>query len=279
MGSVRWRPCVPRKVSASWPVRALLLGSGLTLGMPAARADPEPVTLNGLPEQVQSTFPEVGLGPYTPPSTGTVVIGGGDGSSGGSGGGTDTGDSTALDTMESESWGSVASSNATALGVNPSAVAATCVIESGCQNLTGSGTVAGAFQMTASTYTSALNDALAEDPALGTDITTGTAGQMDPATESIAAAEYLKEAAETLQDAGISDPTVLQTRGIYNFGPSGGTALAQASDSASMASVLSQVSSTTLANNGVTPGETVGEWRAGVTSKIGNAASQSVLTG
>jgi hypothetical protein len=60
-----------------------------------------------------------------------------------------------LDTFSS--WGGAAVSNATALGVNPSALAATCVAESGCQNVRGSGTVAGAFQMTASTYTAMIN--------------------------------------------------------------------------------------------------------------------------
>jgi hypothetical protein len=272
-----------RRATRPWSMGVLILGSGLvTMGLPA-RADPEPVMVNGLPETIVPAFAEVGLGAYMPPSTGTTVIGspGSGGSGGGSGGGGGTGDSTALSTMDSESWGPVASSNAAALGVNPSALAATCVIESGCQNVAASGnsTVAGAFQMTAGTYNAALASALAENPALGTDITPGTAGQLDPATESIAAAEYLKQAATTLQNAGISNPTVLDTRGIYNFGPTGGTELATASDSAAMSDVLSQLSSTTLTNNGITPGETVGQWRASVSAKIGDAANQSAMTG
>ena len=270
-----------RSRTGRWPIGLVLIGGGLSITMLQAWADPQPVTVNGLPEQVVPTFAEIGLGSYTPPSTGTTVIGStGSGTTGsGSGGATDAGDSTALTTMESESWGSVAASNATALGVNPSALAATCVIESGCQNVTGSGTVAGAFQMTSSTYTAALNAALMQDPALGTDITTGTAGQMDPATESIAAAEYLEEAATTLENAGIADPTVLDTRAIYNFGPQSGALLAVASSDTLISDAMPQVSAATLANNGITAGETVGEWRAAVTSKIGDAANQSVMTG
>jgi hypothetical protein len=174
-------------------------------------------------------------------------------------------------------WGIAAVAIAQSLGVNPSALAATCVIESGCQNITGSGSVAGAFQMTASTYTAMINAALAQNPSLASQIVPGLAGQMDPATESIAASEYLLQAAQALQNAGISNPTVLQARGYYNFGPQSGVFLAQAPDSASIADVLNGYSAATLAKNGITPGETVGEWRASVSSKIGNAAGQSIV--
>ena len=92
---------------------------------------------------------------------------GGSGSGGTSGpGGGNVGDSDALSTMLDQSWGAAAVSNASMLGVNPSALAATCVVESGCQNVGGSGTVAGAFQMTASTYTAMINAALAQNPSL-----------------------------------------------------------------------------------------------------------------
>jgi hypothetical protein len=44
-----------------------------------------------------------------------------------------SGDNTALATMLSTSWGQAAAANATAFGVNPTALAATCVLESNCQ--------------------------------------------------------------------------------------------------------------------------------------------------
>jgi hypothetical protein len=44
-----------------------------------------------------------------------------------------------------------------------------------------------------------------------------------------------------------------------------------------MASVLTGLSASTLAANGISPGETVGQWRASVSAKVGNSAGQSVL--
>jgi hypothetical protein len=202
--------------------------------------------------------------------------GAGGGGAGGTGG--DVGSSDALTTMMDQSWGLAAVSNATALGVNPSALAATCVVESGCQNVPGSGTVAGAFQMTASTYTAMINAALAQNPSLASQIVPGLAGQMDPATESIAASEYLLQGSQYLQANGVANPTVLDVRAYYNFGPAGGAAIANADPGATMASVLYNTSAATLAANGVTPGETVAQWQAGVAAKIGNASNQPVTT-
>jgi hypothetical protein len=244
----------------------------------AAFADPEPATINGMPQQIIPQAQEVGLPNFTMP-TGTISILGGSGSSSTGSGGTGTStDSSALDTMLSTPWGASAQQSAQALGVNASALAATCVVESGCQNVSGTGSITGAFQMTSATYTSSLNAALAQDPSLASNIVPGLAGQSDPATQAIAAAEYLKQAAQYLQSNGISDPTALQVRGYYNFGPQNGANLAQADDSQLMSTVMPSVSATTLANNGIGPTETVGQWRASVAAKMGNAANQSVLT-
>jgi len=237
-------------------------------------------SLNGPPVQVipyasEPGVPMITINPGTP---NPFPTGGGTGT-GGAGGGNGSGDSTALSTMLSQSWGAAAVSNATDLGVNPSALAATCVVESGCQNIGGSGSVAGAFQMTAATYTAMINAALAQNPSLASSIVPGLAGQMDPATESIAASEYLLQGAQYLQSQGISNPSVLDVRGYYNFGPQGGAQIASASPDQTMASVLTGYSASTLAANGITPGETVAQWQASVSSKIGNAASQSVLNG
>ncbi len=249
----------------------------LPLGQPAW-ADPQPVTIQGVPQQVIPQAAEIGLGNFTL-STGTTSILGGSGSTSGSGsGGGSSTSSDALDTMMGTSWGSAAAQNAGALGVNSTALAAICVIESGCQNVQGSGSITGAFQMSSATYTAALNQALAQDPSLASNIVPGLAGQNDPATQSIAAAMYLKQGAQYLQNQGDASPTVLDVRGYYNFGPQGGTQLVQAQSSDLMSDTLTGYSASTLAANGITPGETVGQWRAAVSSKIGNAASAPVLT-
>jgi len=99
----------------------------------------------------------------------------------------------------------------------------------------------------------------------------------DPTTEAIAASGYLMQAAQSLQSAGISDPSVLQARGYYNFGPSNGIALASADPNQTMAAAMPNVSAATLAANGISAGETVAQWQASVATKIGNAANQSVL--
>ena len=245
----------------------------------------QPSTLSGPPVQVQPYMPEPGVPPITiNPGTPNPFGGldGGDGSgsgtTGGSGGG-NTGSSDALTTMLGTSWGATAAANAQALGVNASALAATCVVESGCQNVGGSGTVAGAFQMTAATYTAMINAAVAQNPGLASQIVPGLAGQMDPATESIAASEYLAQGAEYLGSQGVANPTVLDVRAYYNFGPQGGAQIANASSNQTMASVLTGYSAATLAANGITPDETVEQWQASVSAKIGNAAAQSVLNG
>jgi hypothetical protein len=249
--------------------------AGVLWGM-AAVADPQPQTINGVPQQIIPQVGEVGLPAFTYP-TGTVSSGSGTTGTGTTNGGTG---GSALDTMNATSWGAAASQNAQALGVNASALAATCVAESGCQNVGGpgsAGAITGAFQMTASTYQSSLAAALQQDPSLASNIVPGLAGQNDPATQAIAAAEYLKQGAQYLQNNGVSDPTALDVRGYYNFGPQGGAAIANAQDSDSIANALSMYTPAQLAKNGITPGETVGQWRSGVASKMGDAANAVVL--
>ena len=197
----------------------------------------------------------------------------------GTGTGTGSGDSgtgtsnNALNTLLSQSWGASAVNEAEALGVNPSALAATCVVESGCQNVgSSSGSSAtGAFQMQSAAFQDGLNTALAANPELASEVVQGSAGMNDPTTEAIAASGYLMQAASTLQSAGISNPTVLDARSYYEFGPNYGTQVAQAQGSALMSSILP---SSFLAQNGISQTETVAEWQAGVAAKVGNAATQ-----
>ena len=268
------------RLRQQWRSGRLLTASVAAIGLwtTGALADVVPQTMNGVPQQIVPQVDEVGLPAFTMP-TGTVSLYGGGTGTGGSSGGTGTStDSSALDTMLSTAWGASAQQSAEALGVNASALAATCVMESGCQNVSGTGTITGAFQMTAATYTSSLATALAQDPSLAADIVPGLAGQSDPATQAIAAAEYLKQGAQFLQNNGVASPTTLDVRGYYNFGPKGGSAIANAQDSDSIADTLTMYTPAQLAENGITSSETVGQWRSGVASKMGSAASAAVLT-
>ena len=90
------------------------------------------------------------------------------------------------------------------------------------------------------------------NPSLADSAVSGLAGKMDPATQSIAASQELKTAAQSLQASGIENPTVLDTRGYYNFGAKYGAVLAQASDNQNMAALMPTYSAKQLAANGVT---------------------------
>jgi hypothetical protein len=171
-----------RSVRRGCPRGAALAGAGLAAM--AVVAGPGPVTaqqaatLSGPPVQVrpyvsEPGVPQITINPGTPSPFPSDIGGAGTGG-GGTGGGGNVGSSDALNTMMGTTWGNTAVANAESLGVNPSALAATCVLESGCQNVGGSGTVAGAFQMTASTYTAMINQAVAQNPSL--------AGQIVPAS-------------------------------------------------------------------------------------------------
>jgi hypothetical protein len=106
-------------------------------------------------------------------------------------------------------------------------------------------------------------------------IVQGSGGINDPTTEAIAASGYLMQAAQALQSNGIANPTAVQARGYYNFGPSAGTEIALASPTDLMSQYISP---TVMSANGVLAGETVAQWQASVASKMGNAANQSILT-
>ena len=106
--------------------------------------------------------------------------------------------------MLGTSWGQTAAANATALGVNPTALAATCVMESNCQaNPGGTGTISGAFQMSNGTYLQTVSEVTASNPGLAAQITS----KNDPASQSIAASQYLLDGAQSLQADGVANPT------------------------------------------------------------------------
>jgi hypothetical protein len=118
-------------------------------------ADPQPQTISGVPQQIIPMVGEVGVPIFTIPAGTVSTLGASTAGTVSAGTGTST-DSSALDTMLGMSWGASAQQSAQALGVNASALAATCVVESGCQNVAGTGSITGAFQMTAATYQASL---------------------------------------------------------------------------------------------------------------------------
>jgi hypothetical protein len=267
----------------------LVAGASGVLMAQAANADPQVVLPNGLPVQVKPTYSEPGLPAFSFPTSGGSLLGGstgsvdtgnggGDGSTS-AGSGSSSGSGDAYNTMMGQSWGSAAANAAGAMGVSATALAATCVMESNCQNVgaSGGGSASGAFQMINSTYTADINGALAYDPAISGSIVSGLAGQMDPTTEAYAASYELRTDALALENQGIADPTVLQTRAMYQFGAGAGPGVASAPDSANLAQ-LTGLSAASLAANGLTTSSTVGQWRETITNKLGSAtANQSVL--
>ena len=269
---------MPPPFKQSFLITGLAFSAGLGLsGSCQAQSIEVP---NGLPEVPHVVYPEVGLPNFTVPA-GTVQQIGGDGKVIQTTQPVSTG-SDSLQTLYSKAWGYQAADNASSIGVNPAALAATCQVESGCQNVhtanSSGNTITGAFQMSNGTYSQEMSKALADNPGLATSITSGTAGQQDPATQAVAAAQYLKDAALSLQAAGVTNPTALDTRGYYNFGPSAGKQIATASDDMPMSDILTSFSSDKLAQNGISAGETVGQWKQATANKMGTGANASVLS-
>ena len=165
----------------------MVVGVSGVLAAQAANADPQVVLPNGLPVQVKPTYTEPGLPAFSFPTAGGSLLGGsgsadtgngsGDGSTS-SGGGSTAGSGDAYNAMMAQSWGSAAANAAGAMGVSATALAATCAMESNCQNVgaTGGGSASGAFQMINSTYNADINGAVAYDPASQGELSRGCGG-------------------------------------------------------------------------------------------------------
>ena len=277
---------------AGWRPARTALGAGAAaialaaLGWAGAPLAQTPTVLQGgPPAQVIPTAPEPGIPLITiNPGTANPFAGlggglgpGGDGSDpgGGSGGGGNVGSSNALTTMLGTSWGAQAVDAAQSLGVNPSALAATCVAEtSTCRNVTNPHGATGPFQMFGPAFQDGLHTALQANPALASQIVQGAGGINDPFTQSVAASGYLMQANQALQAHNIPNPTVTDARAYYQFGPTYGVQVAQADPSTPISAI---VPSGWLASNGLTSQTTVGQWRSAIANRVGSAAGQSVL--
>jgi hypothetical protein len=153
----------------------LVVGAPGVLAAQAANADPQVILPQGLPVQVKPTFTEPGLPQFTFPTAGGSLLGGsadagnGNGAGDGStspGGGSTAGSGDAYNTMMAQSSGSDAASAAGAMGISATALAATCAMESNCQNVGAApgGSATGAFQMISSTYNADIKGTVAYDP-------------------------------------------------------------------------------------------------------------------
>lgn len=250
------------------------IGFAATVGGPGWAVTFE--TMNGAPVQMQPYAEEPGAPIVTVP-LGTAQPFAGSSSSAGSGSGSgssgSTGSSDALTTILGTPWGATAVANAQAMGLNPSALAMTCVIESSCNATQHNGSYTGAFQLGAAAFHDGLASALAVNPALASQIVPGAAGINDPTTAAIAAGGYLLQGAKALENAGISNPTALDVRGYYNFTPQIGAQIAVADPREPMAKFLP---GSYMTGNNIPSTMTVGQWRDSVAAKGGNAANQTV---
>jgi hypothetical protein len=244
-------------------------------------AEPVPQFQRGISTQVVPVYLEPGLPGFEFPRG--VAEGGGsgnDGAGGGGGGNTTSGDlgGAGRNRLLAQEWGEEALAAAEQLGIYGSALGSTCVLE-GCRNVhgPGNGTISGWFQMSDGTYLEAINAAVRENPSLRGQVVAGLAGKNDPVTQSIAASQYLKQGAEALQAVGITNPTVLDTRSYYQFGPGRAAAVAQAPDSRNLRELLPGFSEETFRLNHISATTTVGEWRGTITRQLGSAAYQTVL--
>ncbi|OAI29986.1 hypothetical protein A1351_23165 [Methylosinus sp. R-45379] len=243
---------------------------------PAFAGDPVPVTEKGLPQTVHPTYAEKGAPQFSYP-TGSTDVGSGGGNNSGGGGNIDYTACSGCDplqTMNAQSWGGQACNAATTVGVSCASLAATCVMESGCRNVQGAGTVSGAFQMTNATYTETINEAAADNPNAGID--TSLAGKNDPANQAWGAAQYEYNGATYLQENGVENPTFTDVRGYYQFGPNSSANLAKASNSDNLEEIV-QLSPQAMTANGITATTTVGDWRQSIANRVGPTAQQTVL--
>jgi hypothetical protein len=259
------------------PGRSLVAGFFVAASVAApVFAEPVPQFQRGLPVQVVPVYLEPGLPGFEFPRGGEESGGGG----GGGGGDTTSGDlgGSGRNRLLAYEWGDEAMAAAEQLGIYGSALGSTCVLE-GCQNVRGpgNGTISGWFQMSDGTFLDSINAALRENPSLRDQIVGGLTGKNDPVTQSIAAAQYLRQGAQLLADRGISNPTVLDTRSYYQFGPRYAAGVANANDSDNLRALLPTFSEETFRLNHISPTTTVGEWRATITRQLGSAAYQTVL--
>jgi len=269
-----WRSRAGKLHERSLPIH-LAVPILAVLGGVALAGDPAPVIQNGMPTTVVPVFQEPGAPQFSYPAGSTALgsgTGGGTGGTGDTGGGGGTLPANAtLDQVAQQDYIQTA---AAAAGISPTALAATCMAESNCQNIgAGPGSSAsGEFQMINSTYQSMINQFAANNPDIPVD--TSLAGKMDPTNEAYAAAQYLADGVNALQAAGDANPTNVDLRGYYQFGAGLGSQIALAPPDQTLESIVNLTPSQ-MAANGITATTTVAQWQQTYANKVGSAAYQA----
>ncbi len=257
------------------PVFRLKLGILIVAGLAPigpTYADPAPVIMTGVPPQIIPTYAEVGAPTFVTPSGGGSFMGDtSTGSTGGSSGSMDwtgytPGGSSAMDAMMATSYGALAASSATQVGVTPEAMADLGQLESGFKNVgtsNGSSSATGPWQITTGTWAGEI--AKYNLPYTASDIT-------NPAAQATVASYVASDYANAVSSKTGQPATVVQTYGAWVFGPTPGANIATATASTPLSNF---VSATALSNNNMT-GWTVGQFNANFSSKLGSSASTIV---
>ncbi len=104
-----------------------------------------------------------------------------------------------------------------------------------------------------------MNRVVAQNPALASIVDTSLAGKMNPANQAYGAVQDLKDAATTLQAAGIANPTFTDARAYFQWGAAPGPQVALAPSDANICQILAPYyTAAQMRGNGVTATTTVG---------------------
>jgi len=282
--------------SLIYHLEASLLAVGMVvIGIPKSHAAPGIATQDGLPQVPHEYVPEIGApaivyetSPTSSDASSTEnnsSAGNSSGTSASSGSSVDYsgngGDSAVYASMLNTDWGATAADNALGQGITPDALAGLAQVESSMgANATSTGYAQGVFQMSSATFNDAINAAVAADPSLVGSIVSGDAGRLDPVTEAAAASEYLYDMATNVQASGqVSNPTFLDAYTYYMFGAGGGRQVENAFLDDPNTPMSSIVSATVISQNPSLANQTVGQWRASISNKVGSGIANSpVLT-
>lgn len=175
------------------------------------------------------------------------------------------GTTDAMSTLLAQSYGSSAVTAAEDEGINPDTLAAFGQIESHFQNVgNATSSAEGVWQITNGTW----NEYAAK---LGL----SDADRSDPAVQAEVASAVISDYASAVSKSTGTSATAAQTYGAYMFGTKAGSEIATESDSSTPLSRF--VSASTLAANNMT-GWTVGQYYATISNRMGNGASEQVVS-
>lgn len=213
-----------------------------------------------VPAQIIPSIAEVGTPTFTYPGASSGSSATGSSSSyDGSWGSTD-----AMATLLSQTYGTDAVAAAEAAGINPDTLAAFAQIESHFQNTGNSSSSAdGVWQVTDATWNEYASKLGLSD-----------ADRSDPAVQAQVASAIISSYATSVASATGGTATSAQVYAAYMFGTSAGGKIATASSDTPLSNF---VSASSLAANNMS-GWTVGQYMSTVSSRMGNGASEAVIS-